>query len=233
MPPADPDVPAALARHLAAWLGAWPPAPEDRVQVVGWPGRDEPGWDGALHPVLGVGTPDGAVVSVPPSCDAAVAELVAGAAGGLAALADPAAGLAVAAGVPGGRVIHGVFRWSTSPAPLDDAGMWVPATDPSLPAWLRPFGGEALVATEAGRHLAGVGVKRHDPTGAELAVVTDEAARGRGLARRLVAQAARRVVAERGVATYLHAPSNVASARVAEASGFPDRGWEVLAVLPG
>jgi predicted GNAT family acetyltransferase len=70
-----------------------------------------------------------------------------------------------------------------------------------------------------------VGIKHHDAYGRELAVGTDEAARGRGLARRLVAQAARRILDEGGIPTYQHDPANVASARVADASGFPDRGW--------
>jgi len=43
------------------------------------------------------------------------------------------------------------------------------------------------------------------------------AVRELGLARRLVAQAARRVAEEGAVATYLHATSNAASAKVAEA----------------
>ena len=45
---------------------------------------------------------------------------------------------------------------------------------------------------------------------------------GRG---RLVAQAARRVLDEGAVPTYQHDPANIASARVADAAGFPDRGW--------
>jgi hypothetical protein len=36
------------------------------------------------------------------------------------------------------------------------------------------------------------------------------------------------VADEGAVATYLHAVSNTASARVAEASGFPDTGWWIL-----
>jgi predicted GNAT family acetyltransferase len=80
---------------------------------------------------------------------------------------------------------------------------------------------------DAGRYAAGVGRKRHDEHGQELAVATEAAYRGRGLARRLVAQATRRVLDEGAVATYLHAFDNHASARVAEAAGFPDRGWSV------
>jgi hypothetical protein len=47
-----------------------------------------------------------------------------------------------------------------------------------------------------------------------------------GVARRLVAQAARTVLAEGRAVVCLHAPDNEASARVARASGFPDTGWQ-------
>jgi GNAT superfamily N-acetyltransferase len=165
------------------------------------------------------------VLSVPPASAAAVASWVDG--GG-----DPAR-IPAAAGVRG-RWFEGVFRWSERPAPLPDAGVWIAADDPSVPAWLRPFGREVLVAVDevTGEHLAGVGLKEHDVHGRELAVVTAEAARGRGLARRLVAQAARRVLDEGAVPTYVHARTNTASARVAAAAGFPDRGWSFLGVDP-
>jgi predicted GNAT family acetyltransferase len=98
---------------------------------------------------------------------------------------------------------------------------------------LAPFNGPRLVAfDDDGRPIAGVGIKVHDRFGRELAVVTDEGARGRGLARRLVATAARRVLADGAVPTYLHAPDNAASARVAEAVGFADRGWTVHGLWP-
>ena len=67
--------------------------------------------------------------------------------------------------------------------------------------------------------------------GHELSVGTEPAARGRGLARRLVAQAARTLLDDGIVATYLHDPANVASARVAEAAGFPRPGWRVLGMF--
>jgi RimJ/RimL family protein N-acetyltransferase len=135
-----------------------------------------------------------------------------------------------------------VLRWAQDvPGPdvLPDAGVWLPAAladegDPRVPPWLRPFGGEVLVALDDdGSCLAGVGLKRHDDSGREIAVTTDERARGRGLARRLVAQAARRVLADGQAVIYLHAPDNEASARVARASGFPDTGWRVVGFFEG
>ena len=166
------------------------------------------------------------MVGVAPDLAPAVASYAR--AGDLDTLLPALPGLLGRPGVAG----RGVFRWSTSPAPLPDAGIWLPYDDPRVPEWLRPFGGEVLVVLDGEEYVAGVGVKRHDDAGHELAVGTEEAARGRGLARRLVAQAARRVLDEGAVPTYLHARDNVASARAAEAAGFPDRGWSVIGFFP-
>lgn len=209
-----------LATHLASWLGRWPGAGPG-LTVIGSGRRSEPGWDGAVHPVIGVSDADGrGVLSVPPAAVAAVRT----------ALADGSG----ATGVPGavgvtGRFFTGVFRWSTAPAALPDVGQWIAADDPSVPPWLKPFGGDVLVALDpdTGEHLSGVGIKRHDAHGHELAVVTSSGAEGRGLGRRLVAQAARRVLDDGAVPTYLHTVDNHASARLATAAGFPDLGWTV------
>ncbi|MGH8971324.1 MAG: GNAT family N-acetyltransferase [Actinomycetes bacterium] len=224
MPPDHPgELPARLVEHLRSWAGGWPPG--NPPVLVGNPRNAAGGWDGTVHPVTGIVAPEGeAVVGVPPK---AVARL------------DPTVGLdrllhdvPLALDRPGHAVYRGTFRWSTRPADLPDAGRWVDADAQGVPEWLRPFGGQVLIALDAeGRYVAGVGVKRHDPAGHELAVVTEPAARGRGLARRLVAQAARRVLADGAVPTYLHSPDNTGSARVADAAGFPDLGWRVLGLF--
>jgi GNAT superfamily N-acetyltransferase len=213
-----------LEAHLRTWLGVWPP--ERKLVVTTAPGRTEPGWDGAVHAVVGVASPDGAVLSVPPERVDAVAAL----ADDLDGLRQAGPEMGDALGWPEARLFDGVFRWSTSPTPLDDAGEWIAVDDPRVPGWLRPFGGEVLMALDdaTGEYIAGVGIKVHDEFGHELAVVTEDAAQGKGLARRLVAQAARRVIERGAVPTYLHADSNVRSAKVAVASGFPDRGWRIL-----
>lgn len=223
----------ALHHHLALSLGAWPPAAD--LDVVGSHRRVEPGWDGQLHPLRGVATPQRTLLSVPPAAVPAVRSLVARhrAAWIAGRRQSLLATLPAAVGEPLRNAYDAVFRWTTTPtsaAKLPEAGRWVPADAPGVPEWLHPFGGEVLVADGDGTHLAGVGIKRHDAYGRELAVVTTEAARGRGLARRLVAQAARRILDEGAVPTYLHDRTNIASARVAEAAGFPDRGWSAIGI---
>jgi GNAT superfamily N-acetyltransferase len=177
-----------------------------------------------VYPVIGVSTAESGVLSVPPRHLDAARALAGGAPDRLLV------GLPGVVGRPWAAVYQGVFRWSVEPAPLPDVGVWTPADDPVVPDWLRVFGGEVLLALDpdSGGYLAGVGIKRHDRYGQELSVGTTPEARGRGLARRLVAQAARRIVDGGAIATYLHDPANLASARVADAAGFPDRGWTVL-----
>lgn len=219
-------LPAPLVRHLQEWLGAWPPIPGG-VTVVGSERRLIGGWDGRVRPVAGISSPLGTVISVPPDRQPAVAALGED-------LESITAGLPVAVGIPGGVVSTGVFRWSDDPAVSDEPGEWVAPGDPRILPWLEPFNGGVLMGFVDGRVAAAVGVKRHDSWGRELAVVTEQEFRGQGWARRLVAQAARSVIAEGAVPTYLHAPGNLASARTADASGFPDRGWEILGVaVPG
>lgn len=209
-----------LELHLSDWLATWPPPP-GRLKVVGSARRDRPAWDGSIHPVVGVLTRDGGVLSVPP---AAAARLEA-----VEDISEAARAVPPALGRPAGSLFQGVFRWCQALVSGPDLGEWVPAGDPRVPPWLRPFGGQVLIAwDELGRYAAGVGRKLHDRHGQELSVGTEPQHRGKGLARALVAQAARRVYEEGAVATYLHADSNRASAAVAEASGFPDDGWRVV-----
>jgi GNAT superfamily N-acetyltransferase len=174
--------------------------------------------------VIGVSRAGSGVLSVPPRHVDAARDLTGGSPDRILA------GLAGMIGLPDATVYRAVFRWSVEPAPLPDAGVWVPADDPVVPDWLRVFGGEVLLALDpgSGGYLAGVGIKRHDRYGQELSVGTTPEARGRGLARRLVAQATRRIVDGGAVATYLHDPANLASGRVAEAAGFPDDGWQII-----
>ena len=233
------DVPDGLRAHWVAWTGAAPEqvavlgAPADGepyVVVVADTRRTEPAWDGRVREVTGVVDPMGrAVLSVPPDWQAAVAAAADGTTLELARARLPAA-----VGRPAAVVYEAVYRWSVRPAGRDllpDVGEWLPFEDPRVPEWLHPFGGEALVVLDDdGAYLAGLGLKRHDEHVHEIAIGTAESARGRGLARRLTARAARELLADGVVPTYMHDPRNLASARVADAAGFPDRGWGALGI---
>ena len=218
LPPAE-EVGDRLDRHLRRWLGAWPPTEE--VTVVGSELRDLPCWDGALRPLAGIETPEGTIVSVPPERVGAVRAVG-------PSLEDVVEALPEALGRPGGVVGRGVYRYAVSAPELEPIGEWVPVDAPDVPAWLRPFGGKVLLVREDGQYVAGLGIKRHDELGQEVAVATEEPWRGRGLARALVARASATILRTGGVPIYLHGRGNAASARVAEAAGFPDRGWFVL-----
>ena len=218
--------PQRLIDHLTDWLGDWT-ATGRGVTVVGSAKRNLAGWDGAVHEIIGVATPERAVLSVPPHHEHAVRSLVCGhdLDTDIAALS---AGLSSALGRPG-RFGRGLFRWSTAPTTTADVGEWVPTSDQRVPEWLKPFNGDLLIAwDDDGHYGAGVGRKIHDRFGHELSVGTEESLRGRGLGRLLVATVARRVLDDGAIPTYLHAPDNYASAKVADAAGFPDVGWRVL-----
>ena len=217
--PGEEEVIERLDRHLRHWLGAWPPA--SMVTVVGSERRTEPGWDGTVRPFAGITTPHGTILSVPPDR----VDAVRGAGSTLEAILDA---VPDALGQPGAVVGRGVYRYALAPPSVEPIGEWVPADAPDVPAWLRPFGGDVLVVREGGTYVAGLGIKRHDEVGMEVAVATEEAWRGRGLARSLVARATAAILRRGGVPIYLHGRGNAASARVAEASGYPDRGWFIL-----
>lgn len=217
-----------LTSHLRRWVGAWPPA-DDGIQLVASEHLARAAWDGQPRQAVGVADGEGnGVFGISPQLARRLEDhgLPMGTSLSLEELRAR-----VPEALGGGMVFAGIFRWSDDPTSADelpDVGIWLPAHDERVPAWLKPFGGDVLVVLDDDVYVAGVGIKRHDEFGHELSVGTEEAARGRGLARRLVAQAARALVVRGFVVTYLHAPDNTASARVAEAAGFPDIGWHVL-----
>lgn len=231
MPRSPREAPSRLVEHLAHWLGDWPdPSQSDSlrgVEIIGHDGRIQPGWDGHVHHVIGVATPTFAVLSVPPHTVDELRHAV-----GTGSLDTDVAALRGALPRVLGRegsLGLGLFRWSDSPTPTPDAGEWIDRADPRVPEWLRPFNGDLLIAwDDNGAYGAGVGRKQHDEFGHELSVGTEPALRGRGIGRELVATAARRVLDDGAIPTYLHAPDNHASAKVADAAGFADVGWKIV-----
>lgn len=220
------SVPSTLQQHFTGWAGGLPDY--HGVRVVANARNVESGWDGRPPLLTGLTDPSGrTVISLPPSVAAEAASLLAERRQG-----PSSHGLQVLPGLvgrPGHTVERVALRWSVATVDLPEAGEWIDARSPRLPNWLRPFGGRALVAfDDGGNYLAGVGIKRHDQFGHEISVGTEPRARGLGLARRLVAQAARHILEQGRIPTYLHTFDNIASARVAAAAGFADVGWSAL-----
>ena len=210
-----------IAAHLTHRLGSWPP--QQGIQIVGSALRDLPEWDGIVRPVLGVGTPEGTVISVPvPVVESAQA---------LARLGFDQLSEGIGALFNQPNLTLGVndFRYLRELVTFEPLGEWVAADDPRVPSWLRPFDGGVLIACDdADHYMAGVGLKLHDEYASEIAVGTEVEFRGRGLARRLVATAARHLVEEGKTATYEHVRSNLRSGAVAVAAGFSDSGWTTI-----
>jgi GNAT superfamily N-acetyltransferase len=212
-----------LVRHLRARLGAWPPAP-GAVEVAGDRQREREHGGRWWMPALAVASPEGAVLSVPPS----VADQLRDRRLDLES-DDLWREVAALTGEPDAVRGTGVFRWTGRPVPAPELGVWLDPADPRVPPWLSVFDGEVLVALgEEGAYLGGAGRKRHDPHGHEISVGVEAGARGRGLARALVSRLARRILDDGAVPSYIHDPQNGASCRVAEAAGFPDRGWRAM-----
>ncbi|MGC8465385.1 MAG: GNAT family N-acetyltransferase [Acidimicrobiales bacterium] len=220
--------PQVLVDHLKNFLGFWT-ADRRSLVVSGCELRSRPGWDGNVRPFVGVIDQDGfGVLSVESAMVAPVQSLLNGCTTYSRGALE---GLPAVLGMSGKSVFEGVFRYCFAPRRFDRLGEWFDASAAIVPQWLHPFGGEVLLALdEDKKYLGGVGIKRHDEFGREIAVVTEEAARGRGIARSLVAQATERILEEGRAPTYLHAPGNLASARVAESVGFLDRGWKIVGI---
>lgn len=227
----DEEIERRLTTFLRSRLGAWPPS--QSLELVPWPIRDDPGWDGKSLPMVGIESPLGTVISYSPtrlpqaaSIDPVRLEDELGTADGYMTIPE-------LLGKPEMHFGRGVFRYLDRPANLPEIGEWVQRDDPRLPDWLRPFNGDVLVAWgPEGEYAAGVGLKQHNEHGHEISVGTDPAHRGQGLARKLVAQAARHIWREGAIPIYLHGDRNAASKRVADQSGFPDRGWHIIELRP-
>jgi GNAT superfamily N-acetyltransferase len=219
--PSEIDLDQRVARHLSHRLGTWPPS--GGLQIVASELRDEPEWDGVVRPVLGLQTPIGVLISVPPTAFAEVQRFAGG------SLEELSARIGAVFGRREETLGFGVFRYVDQLVDLEELGEWVETDDTRLPEWLRPFNGGVLITCdEENRYMAGVGLKRHDEFGSEIAVGTEPEFRGRGLARRLVATAARHLLEAGSTATYEHVLGNDASGAVATAAGFHDRGWRAI-----
>jgi ribosomal protein S18 acetylase RimI-like enzyme len=170
-------------------------------------------------PVSALARKGGAVVSVAPAWRGLLNEHLDGA-GSLGAALDAVARAA------GGHHFSWVARTGVAiPAPSAEVTV-LDTTDPRLPDWvIGHFSGEAwVVLGDDGQVLSTAVLKRYDDRLREISVGTDDAARGRGLAKAVTAAAARAVLAEGRAVLYNHDATNHSSARVAEAVGLYEFG---------
>jgi GNAT superfamily N-acetyltransferase len=226
------EIEARLNRFLHSRLGTWPPTAPMVLNPC--PLRDEPGWDGSIRPFVGIESPLGTVISFSPTLFPQAVELDPVQVEDELGTSDAYITLPKMFGRPEMHFGRGVFRYVETPADLPEIGTWMPHDDEHIPAWLEPFNGDLLIALDdEGRYAAGVGLKQHNEHGYEISVGTDPAHRGKGLAKMLVAQAARKILERGAIPMYLHGDHNAASARVADAAGFPDRGWHIIELRAG
>jgi GNAT superfamily N-acetyltransferase len=235
MPPYSPVPPDEIERRLHKFLhsrlGTWPP--DGVLSINRCDLRDEPGWDGKLRPWVGVETPHGTVISYSAREFPNAGDLEPRVVEDALMQSDAYITLPRLFGRQDMHFGRGVFRYIDQPADLPDIGEWVSRDDPRIPEWLRPFNGDVLIAwDDEGNYAAGVGLKRHNELGSEIAVGTEPQHRGKGLAKHLVAQAARAILAEGAIPMYLHGDHNAASGHVADGAGFPDRGWHIIELHP-
>lgn len=225
-PPRE-EIESRLNSFLSSRLGTWPPARSLELRHCEL--RDVPRWDGDVQPFLGIESPVATVLTFSEkvfpcgtSLDPREVE---------DELGDSHAHITIPRMFQHPEMHFGraVFRYLGQFVDLPEIGEWVETSDSRLPEWLRPFNGGVLVHWAGdGSYAAGVGLKKHNDLGYEIAVGTDPAHRGKGLAQRLVAQSSRHIWELGAIPIYLHGATNAASARVAEKAGFPDRGWHII-----
>lgn len=225
--PSQEDIESRLNAFLTSRLGTWPPTKSLELRHCDL--RDQPRWNGGVQSFLGIESPVGTVLTfsgkVFPCGIALDPREVEDELGG----SDAHITIPALFQHPEMHFGRAVFRYLGEFVDLPEIGEWVETSDPRLPAWLRPFNGGVLAHwAEDGSYAAGVGLKKHNDIGYEISVGTDPAHRGQGLAQKLVAQAARYIWELGAIPIYLHGATNAASARVAEKSGFPDRGWHII-----
>lgn len=221
-----------LTRFLESHLGTWPP--NASLVLKACADRDVPGWDGTVHPFVGIESPLGTVISFSPTVFPDAIDLDPVRVEDELGTSDAYITVPALFGRPEMHFGRGVFRYVEQPADLPEIGVWMPYDDEHIPAWLAPFNGDLLIALDdEGRYAAGVGLKKHNEYGYEISVGTDPRHRGKGLAKMLVAQAARKILEWGAIPLYLHGDHNAGSARVADGAGFPDRGWHIIELRAG
>jgi GNAT superfamily N-acetyltransferase len=195
------------------------------IHVIPSERRTRPGWGGYTIPILALSTPGGGVVSVRPDlvdrARAQLAVLTAGrpiGAGEFARLQQISRATIPYAYSLSGYVLYtdaGHFRPRPSRARL------IERTDVRGADLRRRFDGEIFAVYGIRGEIASwSAIKRKSDDVWEIAVVTEAAYRGQGLAKEVVSAATAHILEQGRIALYVHDRNNQASARVCRTLGY-------------
>jgi RimJ/RimL family protein N-acetyltransferase len=195
------------------------------IHVIPSERRTRPGWGGYTIPILALSTPGGGVVSVRP-------DLVERTRGQLAVLT---AGRPIGAGefarlqqisratIPYAYSLSGYVLYTDAEhfQPRPSRARMIERTDVRGADLRRRFDGEIFAVYGIRGEIASwSAIKRKSDEVWEIAVVTEAAYRGQGLAKEVVSAATAYILEQGRVALYVHDRNNQASARVCRALGY-------------
>jgi RimJ/RimL family protein N-acetyltransferase len=200
---------------------------EPGIHVIVTERRARPGWGGYITPIYAISTPLGGVVSCRADLVGAVRRDVSLPPSGrplgdrefsrLRAISQRA--------VPYAYCLTGDILYvdRTSFKPVAGTAQQLARSDPRGAELRRRFDGEIFVVSGLrGEIAAWSAVKLKSDEVWEIAVVTEAAYRGRGLAKRVVAASTAYILDHGRVPLYVHVRANVASARVCRALGYSE-----------
>jgi RimJ/RimL family protein N-acetyltransferase len=195
------------------------------VHVVPSERRGRPGWGGYTVPLLALSTAGGGVVSVRPElAERARAEMAPAQEGRPLQEADfeQLRRLARAA-VPYAYNLSGYVLFATRDhfLPIASRAERLGRSDPRAADLYRRFDGEVFaVRGQRGEIASWAAIKLKSDDVWEIAVVTEAAYRGQGLAKEVVSTATDFILEQGRLALYVHDRTNAASARVCRSLGY-------------
>ncbi|HYU21213.1 MAG TPA: GNAT family N-acetyltransferase [Chloroflexota bacterium] len=197
------------------------------VHIVPSERRNRPGWGGYTVPLLALSTPGGGVISARPDlverARAEASPLVPGRP--LGSIEFERLRQISRAAIPYAYTLSGYVLFADSEhfRPIASRAQRLEQGDPSGSDLRRRFDGEIFVIRGSRRDIASwAAIKLKSDDVWEIAVVTEAAYRGQGLAKEVVSAATAFVLDQGRLSLYVHDRSNVASAKVCRALGYAE-----------
>jgi GNAT superfamily N-acetyltransferase len=193
--------------------------------------RTRPGWAGYTKPIQALVRGDCTVVSMNPDLESSVrAELGRGGEWPLTSWASfDRLRRASQRSYPYAFILsgHSMFCDDRSFCPLGEHAELLPRSDPRGRDLRARFDGEIFVVFGPRGEIASwAAIKLKSDSVWEIAVVTEPAHRGRGLARKVVAAATQHILEQGRAALYIYDKSNLASGKVCRSLGYQEYGQE-------